>query len=60
MMTVHETISPGLELQFYKSLENEDLIDRNKEVRGDLGSRLLILGHHYQKDVVIALSLIHI
>ena len=54
MMTIHETIPSGLELQFYKSLENEDLIRRIEQVRGELGSRLLILGHHYQQDEVIA------
>ena len=54
MMTIHKTISSGLELQFYKALENEELIDRIAQVRGELGSRLLILGHHYQQDEVIA------
>jgi quinolinate synthase len=43
-------------LQPYKSLENEELIARIQKVRGAMGNRLLILGHHYQQDEVIALS----
>ncbi|HZZ71875.1 MAG TPA: quinolinate synthase NadA [Pirellulales bacterium] len=43
-------------LQPYKSLANEVLIQRINAVRAELGSRLLILGHHYQQDEVIGLS----
>jgi quinolinate synthase len=40
----------------YKSLENEELAARIQKVRGEMGKRLLILGHHYQQDEVIALA----
>jgi len=48
--------SPAYELQPYKSLENEELTARIQAVRDRLGSQLLILGHHYQQDEVIALA----
>ncbi len=44
------------ELAPYKSLDNETLAARINAVRAEMGSRLLILGHHYQQDEVIALS----
>jgi quinolinate synthase len=44
------------ELQPYKSLSNDDLRDRIQAVRDELGPKLLILGHHYQQDEVIALA----
>jgi quinolinate synthase len=44
------------ELQPYKSLENAELAARIQAVRTRLGPRLLILGHHYQQDEVIALA----
>jgi quinolinate synthase len=40
----------------YKSLSNEELARRINSVRGQFGAELLILGHHYQQDEVIALS----
>ena len=40
----------------YRSLANEELAARVDAVRRQLGSRLLILGHHYQQDAVIAHS----
>jgi len=43
-------------LQPYKSLENAELTARIQRVRDAMGKRLLILGHHYQQDEVIALS----
>lgn len=43
-----------LELKQYKSLDNETLSQRIAAVRQQLGSQLLILGHHYQQDEVIA------
>jgi quinolinate synthase len=48
--------SPTHELAPYKSLANEELHERIQAVRRELGPRLLILGHHYQQDEVIALS----
>ena len=47
---------PGGGLESYKSLENDALTARIQAVRAALGLRLLILGHHYQQDEVIALS----
>jgi quinolinate synthase len=38
----------------YKSLDNQTLMQRISAVRQQLGSQLLILGHHYQQDEVIA------
>lgn len=40
----------------YKSLPNDELTARIQAVRAHLGPRLLILGHHYQQDEVIALA----
>jgi quinolinate synthase len=40
----------------YKSLDHEELTARIDAVRQRLGQRLLVLGHHYQQDEVIALS----
>jgi len=45
---------PQFELPPYKSLENDELVDRIQSVRKLLGPQLLILGHHYQQDEVIA------
>ena len=45
---------PQFELQPYKSLSNDQLSERIEKVRRQLGSRLMILGHHYQQDEVIA------
>ncbi|NUQ65061.1 MAG: quinolinate synthase NadA [Pirellulales bacterium] len=44
------------ELTAYKSLDNEELTRRINAVRAEMGPRLLVLGHHYQQDEVIALS----
>lgn len=43
-------------LKPYKSLSNGELSARIEKVRHHFGSRLLILGHHYQQDEVIAHS----
>lgn len=48
--------SAAFELAPYKSLDNEILQARINLIRSQLGSSLLILGHHYQQDEVIALS----
>lgn len=44
------------ELKPYKSLEAAELQQRIEAVRKELGESLLILGHHYQQDEVIAHS----
>jgi quinolinate synthase len=54
MSTATLTPTPKFELQPYKSLENAALSARIEQVRKELGPRLLILGHHYQQDEVIA------
>ena len=48
--------NPVLDLGSYKTLENEELSARIAAVRAQLGSQLLILGHHYQQDEVIVHS----
>jgi quinolinate synthase len=50
-----QALSPPFELKPYKSLSNDELTARIQAVRGELGPRLLLLGHHYQQDEVIAL-----
>lgn len=46
--------SPGkFPLSEYKSLGNAELSRRIEAARSKLGSKLLILGHHYQQDEVI-------
>ncbi len=54
-ITASET-SACRELAPYKSLDNPTLTGRIQAVRDAMGSRLLILGHHYQQDEVIALA----
>ena len=41
-------------LEAYRKLDDATLASRIDEVRQRLGSRVLILGHHYQQDAVIA------
>ncbi|KAA5543670.1 quinolinate synthase NadA [Roseiconus nitratireducens] len=58
------TVSPGSveqdncqakhPLSLYKTLETGELVGRIEAVRKQLGDSLLILGHHYQQDEVIA------
>jgi len=47
---------PVFELRPYKSLDNATLTSRIQALKKQLGDQLLILGHHYQQDEVIALS----
>jgi quinolinate synthase len=51
-----ESPAPTYDLKPYKSLDNAALQARIAAVRAEMGSRLLILGHHYQQDEVIAMS----
>jgi quinolinate synthase len=51
-----KNVPPTFELQPYKALDNEQLTKRINAVRAKLGSQLVILGHHYQQDEVIAVS----
>src|SRR3954452_8981701 len=48
--------APLYELKPYKSLANDELSARIEAVRRGFGPKLLILGHHYQQDEVIAHS----
>ena len=50
------TAGPSHELGAYKSLENDELAERIRAVKDEFGPRLLVLGHHYQQDEVIALA----
>jgi quinolinate synthase len=57
MTTAATAVQPPLDgVRPYKSLSNEELRARIQAVRDELGPKLLILGHHYQQDEVIALS----
>lgn len=56
MPTLAPANSPTFEFKPYRSLSNDELARRINAVRAEMGSRLLILGHHYQQDEVIALS----
>jgi len=47
---------PAFDLEPYQSLGNDELTERIQKLRGEMGPRLLILGHHYQQDEVIALA----
>ena len=55
MTTATEPL-PALELAEYKSLDNGELSERIEALRRRFGPELLILGHHYQQDEVIAHS----
>ncbi len=48
--------SPKYPLDDYLKLNREKLIERIEAVRRRMGSKLLILGHHYQTDEVIELT----
>jgi len=47
---------PTVELAAYKALEPQELRERILAVKRQMGSRLLVLGHHYQQDEVIELA----
>ncbi|MDX1944866.1 MAG: quinolinate synthase NadA [Pirellulaceae bacterium] len=55
-LLLEPTPAPLFELKPYKSLANDELSARIEAVRRQLGPKLLILGHHYQQDEVIAHS----
>ena len=54
--TTEQTASPRFELEPYRSLDDRVLAGRINAVRAQMGPRLVILGHHYQRDEVVALS----
>jgi quinolinate synthase len=53
---LEQPAAPLHELKPYKSLSNEELSARIEAVRREFGPKLMILGHHYQQDEVIAHS----
>ncbi|MHB8969868.1 MAG: quinolinate synthase NadA [Pirellulaceae bacterium] len=55
-MSTATPATPIHPLADYRSLANEGLRERIQVVRRQLGPELLILGHHYQQDEVIAMS----
>jgi len=54
--TIDKTASPRFELEPYRTLDDATLTERIRAVRAQMGPRLLILGHHYQRDEVVALA----
>ena len=54
--TTEQTASPRFDLEPYRSLDDKVLAERIHAVRAQMGPRLVILGHHYQRDEVVALS----
>lgn len=51
-----QSLADSAQLLSCQSLDDSVLTERIQGIRRELGSRLLILGHHYQQDEVIALS----
>jgi quinolinate synthase len=51
-----QTAPLAFDIEPYLSLDREALTGRITAVRDDMGPRLLILGHHYQRDDVIGLA----
>ena len=54
--TLTHAADAAFEFKPYQSLADEELTARIAKIRAEMGSRLLILGHHYQQDDVIALA----
>jgi quinolinate synthase len=54
MTAITDRVPKALEFAPYKSLDNETLQARIAAVRAEMGPRLLVLGHHYQQNEVIA------
>jgi quinolinate synthase len=48
--------TPAFDLQPFKAQDNHSLQLRIEAIRAELGPELLILGHHYQQDEVIAMA----
>jgi len=56
MATISDQLAETFPSAPYRSLDNAELTARIQAVRAEMGRGLLILGHHYQQDEVIALS----
>ena len=52
-MTMLETLTETPRLEDYFGMSEPELFERIERARRELGARLLILGHHYQRDDVI-------
>ena len=48
-----EDVDNALELETYLRMSDAEISERIEKARKTLGSRLVILGHHYQRDEVI-------
>ncbi len=48
--------TPTFDFSQYESLPPDALVERINRIKREMGRRLLILGHHYQRDEVIDLS----
>ncbi len=56
MATISDQLAETFPFAPYRPLDSAELTARIQAVRAEMGRRLLILGHHYQQDEVIALS----
>ena len=54
MSTVVDSVAPASPFAAYRGLDDARLSERIEGVRRRMGERLVILGHHYQQDGVIA------
>jgi len=54
MSTAIDPLPPAAPFPDYRGLDDADLAARIEAVRQRMGERLVILGHHYQQDGVIA------
>lgn len=55
-MSTSAFAAPKFDLMPYRSLDTSELTARIQAIRDQMGSELVILGHHYQQDEVIALA----
>ncbi|PYT01183.1 MAG: quinolinate synthase, partial [Acidobacteria bacterium] len=53
MTTAVETLTREPVLEDYFGLSDAELHERIEAARRSLGTRLVILGHHYQRDDVV-------
>ena len=55
--TLAEELKAGVRWQTvpaeYRTLESDQVVERIQAARSKLGERVMVLGHHYQRDEVI-------
>ena len=55
--TLAEELKAGVRWQRvpaeYRTLDTDEIIERTKHARAKLGNKIMVLGHHYQRDEVI-------